>query len=92
MNEFIAQHSEVIYSILLGVIMLLMFFIKEDRRTTKKKTEENAQRIKEIEQNYNVKFEKVYDKQDAIRTDMEKKHDELLSALHKIDLKVTKIV
>lgn len=41
-----------------------------------------------IKLNYNVKFEKVYDKVDDIKEAIGTNHEELIKAIHKVELKI----
>lgn len=49
---------------------------------------ELRQDMEGIKSNYIIKFEKVYDKQDDIKEQIKANHEELLKAIHLVELKV----
>jgi len=106
LDELINQHSTAIIYILCGVITLLAgalaFFLKIDRKRfldmieeTKKlvNTEINKlnDEVDSVKENYNNKFQVVYEKQDAMKNTMNQNHITLMQAIHKIDIKVTEL-
>lgn len=52
------------------------------------KIDEIEGEVDDIKSNYNIKFEKVYDKVDDIRETISTNHDELIKAIHKVELKI----
>lgn len=62
--------------------------ITECEKEVEVKIKEVETEVESIKKNYNTKFEKVYDKVDSIKTAIGINHEELLKAIHRVELKI----
>lgn len=58
------------------------------REEIEEKISDIEEEVDAIKSNYNLKFEKVYDKQDDIKKQIGLNHEELIKAIHKVELKI----